>query len=61
MSKVNHESSNENDDDNCSMEGRKWTLETTSSIDTIGDGNAKENESNSINALQEVPKPFPLY
>jgi hypothetical protein len=48
MSKVNHESVDENDE-----EGSEWTLETTS-LGTNEDGNAQGNEGNSTNALKEV-------
>jgi hypothetical protein len=56
MSQVKHgESSNANDHDiYCYYEDSDWTLETTSGIGTIGDGNAQGNESNSMNALKEV-------
>jgi hypothetical protein len=61
MSQVKQESFNENanEDDIRSIEGSEWTLETAT-IGTIGDENAQGNESNSMNALLEVPKPFYL-
>jgi hypothetical protein len=52
MSQVN----DEYDDDYSSIEGSQWTSELeTTSIGTIGDGNAQGNESNSINVLLQVP------
>jgi hypothetical protein len=46
-----------NDGNIRSIEGSEWTLETASIVNTIGDGNAQGNESNSTNALLllEVP------
>jgi hypothetical protein len=54
MSQVKHEPIDDGGDNIRSIEGSELTAETTS-IGTIGDGNAQGNESNSTTALLEVP------